>query len=95
MHEKYNVCCVQEPDTNERWLPLDSEVVMENGQILCTKNPTGHSLLIGYRFEMPCGGKFFASTLFEWFWVYLFFNTYTINVLTVCTIDALRKNLHF
>ena len=64
MHELYNVCCVQEPDTNERWLPLDSEVVMENGQILCTKNPTGHSLLIGYRFEMPCGGKFFASTHF-------------------------------
>ena len=39
----------------ERWIPLDSEVVMENGQISCTKNPTGHSLLIAYRFEMPCG----------------------------------------
>ena len=28
---------------------------MENGQILCTKTETGHLLLIGYRFEMPCG----------------------------------------
>ena len=28
---------------------------MENGQILCTRNPTGHRVLIDYRFELPCG----------------------------------------
>ena len=28
---------------------------MENGQILYTRNPTGHSVLVDYRFEMPCG----------------------------------------
>ena len=37
------------------WFPLHSEVVMENGQILCTRNPTGHRVLIDYRFELPCG----------------------------------------
>merc|ERR1711953_399252 len=26
---------------------------MENGQILCTRNPTGHRVLIDYRFELP------------------------------------------
>ena len=34
---------------------MDSEVVVESGQIVCTRNPTGHTVLIDYRFEMPCG----------------------------------------
>eukprot|EP00093_Oithona_nana_P002561 02561.XXX_38193_41566_1 [CDS] Oithona nana genome sequencing. len=38
------------------WFPLHSEVVMENGQILCTRNPTGHRVLIDYRFELPSAG---------------------------------------
>ncbi len=43
----------QEPGGN--WFPLDAEVVMENGQIVRTQNPTGHSLLVEYKFEAPCG----------------------------------------
>ena len=36
-----------------KWLPLDMEVVMENGQILATRSPTGHTLFLDYRFELP------------------------------------------
>ena len=28
---------------------------MENGQILCTRNKTGHSIFIDYSFEVPSG----------------------------------------
>ena len=34
---------------------MDSEVVVESGQIVCTRNPTGHSVLVDFRFEMPSG----------------------------------------
>ena len=54
----YLFCCMLCPFDQEpggTWLPLHSEVVMENGQILCTRNPTGHRVLIDYRFELPCG----------------------------------------
>ena len=47
------ILTMQESDGT--WFPLHSEVVMENGQILCTRNPTGHRILIDYRFELPCG----------------------------------------
>jgi hypothetical protein len=43
-------------------MPLDSELVIEDGQILCTKNPTGHAILIDYKFELP-KGKFGALRL--------------------------------
>ena len=43
------------------WFPLHSEVVLENGQILCTRNPTGHRVLIDYRFELPCGKSMDAN----------------------------------
>ena len=43
-------------ESGGRWITLDSEVVVENGQILYTRNPTGHSVLLDYRFEIP-GGK--------------------------------------
>ncbi|XP_071749706.1 protein unc-13 homolog B isoform X4 [Lepeophtheirus salmonis] len=43
-------------ESNESWWSLDSEVVMENGQILCTRNPTGHSILVDCKFERPSAG---------------------------------------
>ncbi|GFS29195.1 hypothetical protein NPIL_655762 [Nephila pilipes] len=44
--------------TNEsgegQWLSLDQELVMENGEVVGTKVPTGHSLLLEAHFELPC-----------------------------------------
>ena len=39
------------------WWSLDAEVIMEDGRIICTKNKTGHALLVECRFEFP-GGKY-------------------------------------
>ncbi|CAL1285882.1 unnamed protein product, partial [Larinioides sclopetarius] len=44
--------------TNEmgegQWLSLDQELVMQDGEIVGTKVPTGHSLLLEAHFELPC-----------------------------------------
>ncbi|XP_054720543.1 uncharacterized protein LOC129230167 [Uloborus diversus] len=44
--------------TNEtgegQWLSLDQELVMEEGEVVGTKVPTGHSLLLEAHFELPC-----------------------------------------
>lgn len=37
------------------WVSLDAELVMMNGEVVGTKNPTGHSLLVDCRFELPFG----------------------------------------
>lgn len=38
-----------------KWLALDADLVMRDGQVVGTKNPTGHELLIDARFELPYG----------------------------------------
>ncbi|XP_025833551.1 protein unc-13 homolog A-like, partial [Agrilus planipennis] len=38
---------------NGQWLSLDAELVMRDGEVVGTKNPTGHTLLVDYRFELP------------------------------------------
>ena len=38
-----------------RWLSLDSELIMQNGEVKGTRYPTGHSVLIDARFEIPYG----------------------------------------
>ncbi|XP_057334436.1 protein unc-13 homolog A-like isoform X10 [Microplitis mediator] len=38
-----------------QWVSLDSEVEMRGGEVVGTKTPTGHSLLISCRFEQPFG----------------------------------------
>nr|XP_045622771.1 uncharacterized protein LOC123773199 isoform X5 [Procambarus clarkii] len=40
-----------------RWYDLDAERVMENGEVKGTANPTGDSLLLECRFELPWGKK--------------------------------------
>ncbi|KAG8189118.1 hypothetical protein JTE90_028657 [Oedothorax gibbosus] len=44
--------------TNEggegQWLSLDQELMMEEGEVVGTKVPTGHSLLLEAHFELPC-----------------------------------------
>ncbi|XP_054287555.1 phorbol ester/diacylglycerol-binding protein unc-13-like [Macrosteles quadrilineatus] len=37
------------------WVSLDAELVMMEGEVVGTKNPTGHSLLVDCRFELPFG----------------------------------------
>ncbi|XP_011307877.1 protein unc-13 homolog A-like isoform X3 [Fopius arisanus] len=37
----------------EQWMSLDSELEMRGGQVVGTKSPTGHSLLLACRFEQP------------------------------------------
>ncbi|KAJ8982329.1 hypothetical protein NQ317_009444 [Molorchus minor] len=38
---------------NGHWLSLDAELVMRDGEVVGTKMPTGHSLLVDCRFELP------------------------------------------
>lgn len=38
-----------------QWVSLDAELVMRDGEVVGTKNPTGDSLLIDCRFELPFG----------------------------------------
>ncbi|GIY71958.1 hypothetical protein CDAR_47931 [Caerostris darwini] len=44
--------------TNEmgegQWLSLDQDLVMQDGEVVGTKVPTGHSLLLEAHFELPC-----------------------------------------
>ncbi|XP_059487205.1 protein unc-13 homolog B isoform X13 [Neocloeon triangulifer] len=39
----------------QQWLALEAELVMRDGEVVGTKNPTGHSLLVDCRFELPFG----------------------------------------
>ena len=41
-----------------QWLSLDAELVMRDGEVVGTKNPTGHVLLVDARFELPLGKTF-------------------------------------
>ncbi|XP_049820619.1 phorbol ester/diacylglycerol-binding protein unc-13 [Aethina tumida] len=36
-----------------QWLSLEAELVMRDGEVVGTKMPTGHSLLVDCRFELP------------------------------------------
>ncbi|KAK5649184.1 hypothetical protein RI129_000213 [Pyrocoelia pectoralis] len=36
-----------------QWLSLDAELVMRDGEVVGTKSPTGHSILVDCRFELP------------------------------------------
>ncbi|KAL3866052.1 hypothetical protein ACJMK2_043393, partial [Sinanodonta woodiana] len=36
-----------------KWLFMDSELIMQNGEVMGTRGPTGHSVLIDARFELP------------------------------------------
>ena len=38
-----------------RWLQLDSELVIENGEVVGTRLPAEHKILIDARFELPYG----------------------------------------
>ncbi|KAH8041357.1 hypothetical protein HPB51_014638 [Rhipicephalus microplus] len=39
-----------------KWLSLDSELILADGEVRGTKNPTGHSILIEAHFELPYAG---------------------------------------
>lgn len=39
------------------WVSLDSELEMRAGEVCGTKTPTGHSLLLDCRFELPFGKR--------------------------------------
>ncbi|XP_052121748.1 protein unc-13 homolog A-like [Frankliniella occidentalis] len=39
--------------SNENWVSLDGDLVMQDGEVIATKNPTGHSVLINCHFEQP------------------------------------------
>nr|XP_046489103.1 uncharacterized protein LOC124222327 [Neodiprion pinetum] len=42
-------------DGSGQWISLDSELEMRGGEVVGTKAPTGHMLLIDCRFELPFG----------------------------------------
>lgn len=48
-------CVFYFKDGSGDWVSLDSELEMREGEVVGTKTPTGHSLLIDCRFEPPLG----------------------------------------
>ena len=42
-------------DGSGKWVSLDADLELKGNDIVGTKNPTGHSLLIDCRFELPFG----------------------------------------
>lgn len=46
---------LQDDGSNENWVSLDADLVMQDGEVVATKNPTGHSVLINCHFEQPFG----------------------------------------
>lgn len=46
-----------------QWVSLDAELVMRDGEVVATKTPTGDSLLLDCRFELPFG-ELLISILF-------------------------------
>lgn len=47
-----------------QWLSLDQELVIEEGEVVGTKVPTGHSLLLEAHFEVGCGKGDFLYVYF-------------------------------
>lgn len=43
------------PAAYEQWYNIDADVVMVNGEVGGTRDPTGHMLLLDLHFEMPFG----------------------------------------
>ncbi|VDM94789.1 unnamed protein product [Thelazia callipaeda] len=41
-----------------KWLQIDQELQTRNGQTIGTSGPTGHSILVDVRFELPYGQCF-------------------------------------
>jgi hypothetical protein len=38
-----------------KWLPLEADLVMRDGEVVGTKTPTMHAIFIDARFELPYG----------------------------------------
>ena len=38
-----------------KWLQIDQELETRNGEVVGTRGPTGHSILVDVRFELPYG----------------------------------------
>ena len=45
-----------------KWVQIDQDLETRNGQTVGTCNPTGHSVLVDVRFELPFGGRFHKSS---------------------------------
>lgn len=42
-------------ETQGQWYQLDMEIILMDGEVAGTKNPTGHMILLDCRFEPPFG----------------------------------------
>lgn len=42
-------------ETQGQWYQLDMELILMDGEVAGTKNPTGHMILLDCRFEHPFG----------------------------------------
>lgn len=41
-----------------QWYPIDMDLILMDGEVSGTKNPTGHMILLDCRFELPFGMDF-------------------------------------
>lgn len=42
-------------ETQGQWYQLDMELILMDGEVAGTRNPTGHMILLDCRFELPYG----------------------------------------
>lgn len=42
-------------ETQGKWYQLDTDVILMDGEVAGTENPTGHMILLDCRFEPPFG----------------------------------------
>lgn len=54
-------------ETPGKWYELDMELILMNGEVAGTRNPTGHMILLDCRFELPFGMKPFFFPYFKKF----------------------------
>ena len=52
---RYDFSVGRHQEGDGRWLSLDGELIMKNGEVMGTQSPTGHTVLIDARFELPYG----------------------------------------
>ncbi|VDN84983.1 unnamed protein product, partial [Brugia pahangi] len=56
-----------------KWLQIDQELETRNGQTVGTSRPTGHSILVDVRFELPYGLFLLNLNFYLLLYFYLFF----------------------
>jgi protein unc-13 len=45
------------PNSYGKWYSIDTDLILMDGEVAGTRDPTGHMILLDLRFEMPFGNE--------------------------------------